>query len=164
METLQFSTVDFVQGGMYVPGCVLNTSVSHPDSDNESVPIFSKSLIGRSNDLSVTMRDSANWQLMSMEQVVGFRFRTLTERWREQRGFSSSQSEIESCPAYHALLAMGKPVIPLIMEELEKGARDHWFRILELVSSAQPVRYEDRGNYAKMRVAWLDWWNRERGF
>ncbi|MDE0106458.1 MAG: hypothetical protein OXN96_01550 [Bryobacterales bacterium] len=161
METLQHSTINLVQGVPYIPGSVLTTLVSYQDSEKESVPIFSESpdsVIGRSNDLPVSTGNSASWQDMSQEQVVGIKFRTLTEQWREQRGFSSSQSEIEACPAYHALLAMGDSVIPLIMEELEKGAKDHWFRILELVSSEQPVRYEDRGHYAKMRTAWLDWW------
>lgn len=113
---------------------------------------------GATENLAVSTRDSADWQAASKEEADGIRFRTLTEQWREQRGFSSSQSEIEACPAYHALLAMGESVIPLIMEELERGAKDHWFRILETVSSEQPVRYEDRGNYAKMSRAWLDWW------
>ncbi len=161
METLQSSTINLVQGQGYMPASALTTLVSWPDSETESEPIFSESpnsVIGRSNDSPVSTRDSANWQAVSKEQVDGIKFRTLTERWREQRGFSSSQSEIEACPAYHALLAMGESVIPLIMEELAEGAKDHWFRILEMVSSEQPVRYEDRGNYAEMRRAWLDWW------
>lgn len=161
METLQASTINLVQGQEYIPASALTTLVSCPDSETESGPIFSdspNSVIGRSNDLPVSTTDSANCQAVSKEQVDGIRFRTLTERWREQRGFSSSQSEIEACPAYDALLAMGESVIPLIMEELEDGAKDHWFRILEMLSSEQPVRYEDRGNYAEMRRAWLDWW------
>ncbi len=92
------------------------------------------------------------------DQELQIKFDRLVREWREERGFSSSQNEIYSCRAHMAILAMGNDAVPLIMEQIQKGVLDHWFSALELITSAQPVQHEDRGNYKKMAQAWLKWW------
>lgn len=117
---------------------------------NAVISALNRISLSASDQLAVYTADTLR------EQKRRRRFRRLLKEWKQQRGFTSSSHEMEACPAYHGLLAMGEHVVPLIMEKLEKGDKDHWFRILELVTTEQPVRQEDRGDYEKMREAWLD--------
>lgn len=94
-------------------------------------------------------------------QIDRIKFSRLLGEWETQRGFTSSQWEIETCPAHMGILAMGQDAVPLIMGRIEDGEVNHWFRALELITGAQPVRLEDRGNYAEMARAWLEWWKNQ---
>ena len=91
------------------------------------------------------------------EQNNRARFFDLLTQWDLQKGFTSSQDEIEACPAHLGILAMGWDAVPLIMEQIEKGVMNHWFMALELITCEQPVQIEDRGNYQKMGEVWLKW-------
>ncbi len=61
------------------------------------------------------------------------KFTDLRHAWRKGIRFESSSTRIVSHPAFHRIVAMGKPAIPLILRELEKepsflivgAARDH---------------------------------------
>ena len=94
----------------------------------------------------------------SAQQERRIKFDRFLAEWRQQRAFISNYDRIVACPGHLSIVAMGQDALPLIMEELEKGASDPFFRALELITSAQPVRHEDRGNLEKMNKAWLDWW------
>ncbi len=89
------------------------------------------------------------------------RFFKLLEQWDLQKGFTSSQDKIETCPAHFGILAMGWDAVPLIMEQIENGIMNHWFTVLGLITCEDPVRAEDRGNYSKMGKAWLKWWKEQ---
>ena len=91
-------------------------------------------------------------------QELRIKFERFLAEWREQRDFISNYDRIVACPGHLKIVAMGRDALPLIMKELEKGSADPFFRALELITSAQPVRHEDRGNLEKMNKAWLDWW------
>lgn len=89
------------------------------------------------------------------------RFRKLLTEWQAERGATSSITRMAECDAYVAIMAMGKPVIPLIMAQLrsESDQPDQWFWALQvLTDDFDPVSEADRGNTAKMAEAWLKWW------
>lgn len=86
------------------------------------------------------------------------RFRALTREWRDAMLFESSPVTMATHPAYQRIIAMGAPVLPLVLDELKhKGG--HWFWALRFLADADPVKAEDRGDYETMRQSWLAWWD-----
>jgi hypothetical protein len=59
-------------------------------------------------------------------------------------------------PAYRAIVGLGKPVVPLLLAELEREP-DHWFIALHELTGAEPVPEEARGRIEEMAVAWIEW-------
>ncbi|MDE0428570.1 MAG: hypothetical protein OXH98_02265 [Caldilineaceae bacterium] len=101
--------------------------------------------------------------LVDQHLVSWLEFQRLTEEWKEQRGAASSISEAALCPAYQSIIGMGEQVVPFILRQLEVEGDDpdQWFWALGAVTRAQPVEDADRGNYARMARAWLEWGERE---
>ena len=89
--------------------------------------------------------------------LIEQRFRTLTDQWQKATGAYSLASQKAMHPAYLQIIAMGKPVIPLILKELsQKGG--HWYIALETLNDGvSPVLSQDSGNIRKMKQTWLDW-------
>ena len=65
-----------------------------------------------------------------LDGAVERRFHELVTAWKSSRGVSSSLSEMFAHPAYRELIAIGEPVIPLLLGELEREA-DWWFAALK---------------------------------
>ncbi len=125
-----------------------------------AMPITSSEAISSVEQAPSTFNQSARFfYLYREEDVMRAKFQRLVLQWREQRRFTSSLEKMILCPAHLRILAMGKPAVELIMDRLRTETADHWFRTLELLTEVQPVRHEDRGDYEKMRRAWLGWWD-----
>jgi hypothetical protein len=62
---------------------------------------------------------------------------------------------------YQAIIGMGMPAVPLILEELQREA-DQWFWELEAITEDNPVRPEDADNVFQMAKACVEW-GRRRG-
>lgn len=84
------------------------------------------------------------------------RFTRLAGKWRSATRFASSVEEQALDPAYQQIIGMGKPVLPLILAELERQS-DHWFWALWAITGVDPVSIDDRGRVDRMRSAWLEW-------
>jgi hypothetical protein len=65
-------------------------------------------------------------------------------------------SQDQSHPAHLAILAMGKPALPLILEELQKNG-GQWFLALRLIADVDPVPSEHAGRVKLMREDWITW-------
>jgi hypothetical protein len=63
---------------------------------------------------------------------------------------------------YQRIIGMGMPVVPLILEELEREP-DQWFWALEAITEENPVPTEANGVVRLMAKAWVDW-GREQGY
>jgi hypothetical protein len=85
-------------------------------------------------------------------------FKALTEKWHQERGASSSITEIILCPSYQSIIAMGPPAIPLILAQLEvEGSEpDHWFWALQILTGINPVPEEIEGNLPAMSQVWRE--------
>ena len=90
------------------------------------------------------------------------RFRSVADRWRAETGMFSFAYQWEKHPAYQEIIAMGKQVVPLILQEL-KDRPDHWFGALRTLTGANPVPPEDLGFFQKMADAWLAW-GQDKGY
>lgn len=89
-------------------------------------------------------------------------FRRLTEEWKASRGPSSSLKTMSEHPAYRAIIGLGEPAIPLLLDELARDP-DWWFAALKAITGANPVRPEDRGSLEKMAATWIQW-GRSNGY
>lgn len=90
------------------------------------------------------------------------RFRRLAEVWDRDTMYLSSTTEIMAHPAMREIIQMGKPVVPLMLREMEQGHR-HWVWALPEITGARPVPAEEAGNIPKMTQTWLRW-ARENGY
>jgi hypothetical protein len=57
---------------------------------------------------------------------------------------------------YQRIIGMGMPVVPLILEELQREPH-HWFWALEAITEANPVPPESLGKIQEMADAWIAW-------
>lgn len=83
-------------------------------------------------------------------------FQSLARQWKEACGLLSSTSAMVSHPAYQSIIALGEPVVPLLLRDLEKEPV-HWFEALKAITGEDPVSPSDWGNIPAMTNAWLAW-------
>jgi hypothetical protein len=83
-------------------------------------------------------------------------FQALAEEWRSAVALLSSSTAMRAHPAYQAIIALGPPVVPLLLQELQRD-RTHWFEALSAITGEDPVPREDWGNIPAMAAAWLAW-------
>ena len=86
--------------------------------------------------------------------AVDVEFRELAARWRKATSFHSSLARKFMHDDYQSILAMGEPVIPLLLSEL-KVAPDHWFWALKHIAREDPAK--DVDNVQDAAEAWLAW-------
>jgi hypothetical protein len=93
------------------------------------------------------------------------KFRRLVAQWHSERDVTSSVTEMVTCPSYQRIIGMGGVAVPLILSELQSEGPepDHWFWALRVLTDADPVAEEDRGDIVKMAAAWLEW-GRAQGY
>ncbi len=89
-------------------------------------------------------------------------FLGLAERWREERGPTSSTTQMALCPSYQRIIGLGAAVVPLLLRELERRP-DHWFWALKAITDADPVPEPSRGKVGEMAQHWLKW-GRAQGY
>jgi hypothetical protein len=89
-------------------------------------------------------------------------FRALMRGWREERGPTSSTTEMAMCPSYQRIIGLGPAIVPVILSELERDP-DHWFWALKAITGADPVAPEHRGRLREMADDWINW-GRKQGY
>jgi hypothetical protein len=83
-------------------------------------------------------------------------FRALADEWIERGKYLSNNVQLALIPAYQQIIGLGRPAVPLILEELRREPRQ-WFWALEQITRQDPVPAEARGNVRKMADAWVTW-------
>ena len=83
-------------------------------------------------------------------------FQELADQWENETVLLSSSDQITEHPAYQAIVSLGKPAVPLILERM-KSQGGHWFHALSEITNAAPVSLADRGNVVAMQESWLRW-------
>lgn len=88
----------------------------------------------------------------------------LETKWRRETSFLSSMSAKIDNQWYQKIIALGKPVIPLLLKRLQKTP-DHWFEALRKLTLENPVkdRPEIRGDMNAMSECWVSW-GKKRGY
>lgn len=88
-------------------------------------------------------------------------FQRLAAAWRRDVMFLSSSQAREDHPAYRQIIALGAPVLPFLLRDVEQS-QTHWFGALKTITGVDPVPSEHAGNIGLMSQDWLAW-ARERG-
>jgi hypothetical protein len=88
-------------------------------------------------------------------------FRALAERWKAETALLSSTTVMAAHPAYQAIIALGPPVVPLLLQDLQREPA-HWFEALKAITGEDPVSPADWGRISAMAASWLAW-GRARG-
>jgi hypothetical protein len=83
-------------------------------------------------------------------------FQDLVRRWREERGPTSSTTELAMCPSYQGVIGLGPAVVPLLLRGLERQP-DHWFWALKAITGADPVPPASRGKVKDTAQSWIAW-------
>jgi hypothetical protein len=83
-------------------------------------------------------------------------FRRLAAAWKREKLFVSSMTAIEASPHYRDIIALGEPVVPLLLQELQRDP-DYWFVALQVITGEDPVPQDERGDLFKMTQRWLAW-------
>lgn len=109
--------------------------------------------------MMATSTSSAYALFIDEKAANEFKFHYLADRWKRDRKPHSTVAAMVASPSYQRIMGMGKPALPFILSELKKegDAPDHWFWALAIISDANPVPPESRGNMPEMAKAWLDW-------
>src|SRR5438552_2342256 len=84
------------------------------------------------------------------------RFHRLAADWKAKSRFLSNTAQMALLRPYQAIIGMGMPVVPLILEELQREP-DQWFWALEAITEENPVPAEAAGNVRQMALAWIEW-------
>jgi hypothetical protein len=87
------------------------------------------------------------------------RFQYLRQEWYEERGATSSITEMANCRSYLRIMTMGPNVTKLIFRQMEQEGDepDMWFVALQMLTGADPVTEEARGDFKAMADLWLHW-------
>src|SRR5262245_30654734 len=84
------------------------------------------------------------------------RFHRLATEWKQKSRYLSNTAQMALLRPYQAIIGMGMPVVPLILEELQREP-DQWFWALEAITEENPVPLEAAGNLRQMAQAWIEW-------
>lgn len=87
-------------------------------------------------------------------------FYLLKNAWRQKTIFRSSIKEITGCPEYKAIVNLGQPIIPLVLNEIKK-VPGNWFFVLYDITGVNPVPEDEAGDTRAMRDRWLEWARQE---
>lgn len=68
----------------------------------------------------------------------GEHFIELREEWHAATGHLSNPSKVVQHPAYRAIVALGWPVIPYILQAIERGEPDFWGPALHEITGEEP--------------------------
>lgn len=79
-------------------------------------------------------------------------FDTLVPMLRNYQKFSSKH-EFHDHPAYKAIVGLGRRVVALLLEELERNGGWEWIAALGDITGVKPYAKEDAGRYAAQRAA-----------
>lgn len=84
-------------------------------------------------------------------------FVLLADLWRRDTMNLSSVGQMMDHPAYECLLAIGPPVLPLVMLRLEREPDPRWFPLLRDLTGDNPVPKEHAGYVERMAEDWIAW-------
>ncbi len=90
------------------------------------------------------------------------RFQQLAAQWKTESLFLSSSTAMAELPSYQKIIALGLPVVPLLLRELDREP-DHWFWAPQGSHRPIPIPDEQRGKIREMAQTWVQW-GREHGY
>lgn len=125
----------------------------HPDKDNSPANYC---LSSPQAAVRAAIEMWANYEDAVQGKPTKEDFEKLAADWEQNRPKGTDVHQMVNHPAYRAIIAMGRPAVPWILDRLAKKP-DHWFAALNTITGANPVRPEQEGKLETMTKAWLQW-------
>jgi hypothetical protein len=85
------------------------------------------------------------------------RFHHHFAKWSAETAVVSNYNTLLSHPSYLAILGLGLPAVPLLLEELSKGGGGPLIAALEAITGENPIPPEHESDAAVMVADWLAW-------
>lgn len=82
-------------------------------------------------------------------------FERLSRQWKRDTEMLSSVDTVARHPAYQRIIAMGDPVVPLILSDLKQHPGTNWFWALTAITGQNPITEKIAGHMHEMADAWL---------
>ena len=101
-------------------------------------------------------------------EAVRLRFEELKVRWKKETSILSSITSIVAHPAYREIIALGMPVLPYILDEMERRP-GWWFDAIMEITDIDPLEHQQHrqeelaGNLDRLTKAYLEF-AEERGW
>jgi hypothetical protein len=83
-------------------------------------------------------------------------FDELALSWSTDTAHLSSPIKLMKHPAYQRIIALGAPVLPLILRDLSENGR-FWFPALNAITGENLVPDDAAGDIERMTSAWIEW-------
>ena len=103
---------------------------------------------------------SPNYTKSEDRLKVQNKFNELSQKWEQETSGLSSISKKMTNLNYLKIIALGKIVVPFILESLQTKP-DHWFLALKALTDEDPTQPED--DFEQAVEAWLNW-GKQKGF
>lgn len=87
-------------------------------------------------------------------------FDALKAWWENETRFESSTTKMREHPNYKAIVAMGKPVIPLIIADIQSNP-SHLFLTLHDITGENPCPEEHAGDVSLLCADWVQWYGKK---
>ncbi|HVS69719.1 MAG TPA: hypothetical protein VHQ47_00520 [Phycisphaerae bacterium] len=78
-------------------------------------------------------------------------------KWVEETGWVSNYGVLMSHPSYLAIVGLGLPAVPYLLEEIRRGGGGALLAALEAITGENPVLPEHEGSSEQMVADWLAW-------
>ncbi|HAI76622.1 MAG TPA: hypothetical protein DCM08_10275 [Microscillaceae bacterium] len=108
------------------------------------------------------LKDKENWIIKisageNIDDTLLFeiKFKLLAAQWYEEIKYFSFARQRENETYFH-LLAMGKSIVPFMIQELVRG-KNVWFAALQKLTQDNPVKKEHIGKPDLMANDWIEW-------
>jgi hypothetical protein len=104
------------------------------------------------------------WQSIasgSADETLEQKFRRVADQWKAAVGSISNLDDIRGAAGYAELVALGRPVIPLILNELDSDPF-YWFEVLAEITGVDPTPADQAGDVDAMTAAWKAWSRKKR--
>ena len=82
------------------------------------------------------------------------KFEALAEEWEESTA-ALSRLDVNHT-AYHQVIGMGPPVVPMLLDRLRGGDTD-WIYALKCITGHEAETPDMVGDHDRVIAAWLDW-------
>jgi hypothetical protein len=89
-------------------------------------------------------------------------FYELKRMWEADTMFNSNMTQITSNRNYLDIIALGRPVLPILFKDMQSEPR-WWFEALRQITGENPCPREHAGMLDMMTNDWLVW-AREKGY
>ena len=144
---------------------LIDTNLDDHRSWDNTPPSNTKTKSNEDNKLLQWPKYNIQGQEQSLD--ISQRFDALVKQWNQETIDLSSLTEILSHKSYLAIIALGRPALPLLFREIEERP-NFWFTALEAIlrASGEYAEFIDEANFGDLQSITDEWisWGKRHGY